>query len=234
MDWSILGYRTKRWRLALSSTHLWLHLVSLDVYAWSSSFRYLASLQVDCYQGHFKRSVCLDQLKSVDIIKTKILFHATEFVAFDALTSSMKKDPNFLSPRAFLIASYALCGFGNISSAGINIGIMVALAPNRSVDIIQLVPRALIVGIIATLSTACIAGKFLIRLGLHIPWAMLLIIYTHVNQVSLVKHTLTLTHNHINITNDETSKQKEHKRVSGFQFSINLLGQISPPSGKVS
>lgn len=85
----------------------------------------------------------------------------TEFVAFDALTSSVREDPNFLSPRAFLIASYALCGFGNISSAGINIGIMVALAPNRSVDIIQLVPRALIVGIVATLSTASIAGKLI-------------------------------------------------------------------------
>jgi nucleoside permease NupC len=85
-------------------------------------------------------------------------WYILEFVAFDALTSQAKADPTFISQRAQLIASYALCGFGNLASGGISIGILAALAPNRMVDIVRLAPRALITGVIATLSTACIAG----------------------------------------------------------------------------
>lgn len=53
----------------------------------------------------------------------------------------------------------ALCGFGNLASGGINIGILTALAPNRGADIVRITPRALATGIIATLSTACVAGE---------------------------------------------------------------------------
>lgn len=86
-----------------------------------------------------------------------------EFVAFDSLASQTKANPEWISGRAQLIASYALCGFGNLASGGISIGILAALAPNRMVDIVRLAPRALITGVIATLSTACIAGKSPIR-----------------------------------------------------------------------
>lgn len=70
----------------------------------------------------------------------------------------MDADPNFLSPRAFKIASYALCGFGNISSVGINIGVLSAIAPKRAADIVKLAPSALLTGILVTLSSAAIAG----------------------------------------------------------------------------
>lgn len=83
----------------------------------------------------------------------------SEFVAFDSLASQTKADPTWISGRAQLIASYALCGFGNLASGGISIGILAALAPNRMVDIVRLAPRALVTGIVATLSTACIAGE---------------------------------------------------------------------------
>jgi CNT family concentrative nucleoside transporter len=81
-----------------------------------------------------------------------------EFVAFASLADQTKANPDWISGRAQLIASYALCGFGNLASGGISIGILAALAPGRMVDIVRLAPRALITGIIATLSTACIAG----------------------------------------------------------------------------
>ena len=82
-----------------------------------------------------------------------------EFVAFDSLATQTAANPEWISGRAQLIASYALCGFGNLASGGISIGILAALAPNRMVDIVRLAPRALITGIVATLSTACIAGE---------------------------------------------------------------------------
>jgi CNT family concentrative nucleoside transporter len=83
----------------------------------------------------------------------------TEFVAFASLAEQTALDPTWISGRAQLIASYALCGFGNLASGGISIGILAALAPNRMIDIVRLAPRALVIGIIATLSTACIAGE---------------------------------------------------------------------------
>lgn len=66
--------------------------------------------------------------------------------------------PNPLSKRAEVIVSYALCGFGNLSSVGINIGVMSAIAPKRSAEIVRLAPSALITGILVTLSSAAVAG----------------------------------------------------------------------------
>ncbi|KAJ9112877.1 hypothetical protein QFC19_000432 [Naganishia cerealis] len=80
------------------------------------------------------------------------------FVAFDQIATNAKADPLWVSERAQLICRYAVCGFGNLASAGINIGILVAMAPNKADRIIRLTPRALFTGILATLSTACVAG----------------------------------------------------------------------------
>lgn len=62
------------------------------------------------------------------------------------------------SQRAFTIVSYALCGFGNFSSVGINIGVMSAIAPRRSAEIVRLAPSAFVTGILVTLSSAAVAG----------------------------------------------------------------------------
>jgi len=84
-------------------------------------------------------------------------FVANEFVAYLELTTIMASgDP--LSERARTIASYALCGFGNLGSLGIQIGVLSALAPSRSKVIATLAPSALICGFIATMQTAGIAG----------------------------------------------------------------------------
>ncbi len=90
------------------------------------------------------------------LIATKIV--ANEFVAYLDYSTAKAADPLFVSERAQLIARYALCGFGNIASGGIQLGILTALAPNKSAAIVRLIPRALVTGIIATLSTAAVAG----------------------------------------------------------------------------
>lgn len=63
-----------------------------------------------------------------------------------------------LSPRSRLIATYALCGFGNIGSLGTQIGVLSQIAPGRSGDVSRLAISALITGVLATLSSATIAG----------------------------------------------------------------------------
>ncbi|KAH3721345.1 hypothetical protein DPMN_064267 [Dreissena polymorpha] len=63
-----------------------------------------------------------------------------------------------LSDRSTVIATYALCGFSNLSSIGIMIGALGAMAPNRKGAITQVVVRAMIAGNVACFMTACIAG----------------------------------------------------------------------------
>ena len=64
---------------------------------------------------------------------------------------------NPLSPRAFNIASYSLCGFANLSSLGIQIGVLSALAPSQAKTIVRVATSAMICGYISTLQTAGIA-----------------------------------------------------------------------------
>jgi CNT family concentrative nucleoside transporter len=66
-----------------------------------------------------------------------------------------------LDPRSFTIATFALCGFANLSSIGIQIGGIGALAPNRRHDLARLGMRAMIAGTLANYVTATIAGFLL-------------------------------------------------------------------------
>ncbi|KAG5990418.1 hypothetical protein E4U54_004111, partial [Claviceps lovelessii] len=79
-----------------------------------------------------------------------------EYKAFTDLTT--QSDYQNLSPRSRLIATYALCGFGNIGSLGIQIGILGQLAPSRGGDVSQLALSALVSGVTATLTSAAVAG----------------------------------------------------------------------------
>ncbi|KAL6415560.1 uncharacterized protein AUP68_02124 [Ilyonectria robusta] len=96
-----------------------------------------------------------DILKVAKLIAEKII--TNEYNAFAALTDS-KGDYTTLSPRSRLIATYALCGFGNIGSLGIQIGILGQLAPSRGGDVSSLALSALASGVLATLTSASVAG----------------------------------------------------------------------------
>ncbi|MGC1651034.1 MAG: nucleoside transporter C-terminal domain-containing protein [Candidatus Sulfotelmatobacter sp.] len=80
-----------------------------------------------------------------------------ELVAFKAL-GPMKAT---LDPRSFTIATFALCGFANLSSIGIQIGGIGALAPNKRGELARLGVRAMLAGTMANLMSASIAGMLL-------------------------------------------------------------------------
>jgi CNT family concentrative nucleoside transporter len=80
-----------------------------------------------------------------------------EFVAFQKLGPI--KDT--LDPRSFIIATYALCGFANFSSIGIQIGGIGSLAPNRRSDLARLGLKAVLAGTLANFMSAAIAGMLL-------------------------------------------------------------------------
>jgi len=80
-----------------------------------------------------------------------------EFVAYSQL-GPLKAS---LDPKSFTIATYALCGFANFSSIGIQIGGIGALAPERRHDLARLGLRAMLAGTFANFLTATIAGMLL-------------------------------------------------------------------------
>ena len=80
----------------------------------------------------------------------------TELIAFGDLTNYIKND--LLSERSAIIASYALCGFANVGSIGIQLGGIGAMAPERRGDLSKLVFKAMIGGALASWLTASIAG----------------------------------------------------------------------------
>jgi len=80
-----------------------------------------------------------------------------ELVAFSML-GPMKAA---LDPRSFTIATFALCGFANLSSIGIQIGGIGALAPNKKGELARLGIRAMLAGTMANLMSASIAGMLL-------------------------------------------------------------------------
>jgi len=69
-----------------------------------------------------------------------------------------KEVPNFMTERSYKLAAFALTGFANFASVGIQLGGIGAMAPERRHDLARLGGRALFVGFVATLLNAAIAG----------------------------------------------------------------------------
>ena len=84
-------------------------------------------------------------------VKTAI----NEFVAY---VNMAQLPAGAFTERTSLIIIYSLCGFANFASLGIVIGGLTALAPDRRQDVIELAPRALIAGTLATLMTGAVIG----------------------------------------------------------------------------
>jgi len=85
----------------------------------------------------------------------------TELVAYSHL-GEMAKDPEIvMSQRSAIICSYALCGFANFASIGIQIGGIGGIAPDRIKDLSKIGLRAMIGGSLAAFMTATIAGALI-------------------------------------------------------------------------
>ncbi|MBT6599874.1 MAG: NupC/NupG family nucleoside CNT transporter, partial [Bacteroidetes Order II. Incertae sedis bacterium] len=102
-------------------------------------------------------------IPTVDIVSfgsllgTKII--ANEFVAYLNLAGAI--GTGALHPKTIIMATFALCGFANLSSIAIQIGGIGPLAPERTSDLAKLGVRAVLAGTFANLMTATIAGILL-------------------------------------------------------------------------
>ena len=97
------------------------------------------------------------------LLGTKVSIN--EFVAYSQLVTERPGDAasaaHFLDPRSAKMAAYALCGFANFASIGIQIGGISALAPERKSDLSRLAFKCMIAGAFASWMTATIAAPFL-------------------------------------------------------------------------
>jgi len=87
-----------------------------------------------------------------------------EFVAYQGLAQTIQAtDPALMlqDPRSAKLAAYALCGFANFSSIGIQLGGISALIPERKGELSKLAFRAMLGGALACWMTATVAGAFL-------------------------------------------------------------------------
>ncbi|MEM9162361.1 MAG: nucleoside transporter C-terminal domain-containing protein, partial [Cyanobacteria bacterium P01_F01_bin.4] len=82
-----------------------------------------------------------------------------EFIAYLDLQTLIEE--NAISERSIIITTYALCGFANVGSIGIQIGGIGGIAPNRQADLAKIGVRAMVAGTLACFMTACIAGILL-------------------------------------------------------------------------
>jgi len=85
----------------------------------------------------------------------------TEFIAYIDLGQLVDKATPVLSDRGAVISSYALCGFANFASIGIQIGGIGGIAPKRIGDLASLGFKAMIAGVIAACMTGAVAGVML-------------------------------------------------------------------------
>ncbi|MEO8051387.1 MAG: nucleoside transporter C-terminal domain-containing protein [Acidobacteriota bacterium] len=90
-----------------------------------------------------------------NLLGTRLILN--EFVAF----VDLGKIRDTLDPKSFVIATYALCGFANLSSVAIQVGGIGALAPSRKSDVARLGMKAVAAGTMANFMSACIAGMLL-------------------------------------------------------------------------
>lgn len=89
---------------------------------------------------------------------------ATEFVAYLSLGEAINPadgSPSTITPRTAAIATYALCGFANFASIGIQIGGLSAIAPERRSDLAKLALRAMCAGAMACWMTGAVASLFI-------------------------------------------------------------------------
>lgn len=87
-------------------------------------------------------------------------FILNEFISYLHLSQALNEGQD-ISPRAVVLSTYAMCGFANIGSIGIQLGGIGGIAPQRRGDLARLGLRALIAGTVASFMTACVAGILL-------------------------------------------------------------------------
>jgi concentrative nucleoside transporter, CNT family len=134
------------------------------LFGWLGSFVGLPQLSLDLVFAYLLAPVAwLMGIPWADCFEVGILLGKktvlNEFIAYLDLQQMITEAA--ISQRSVVIATYALCGFSNFASIGIQIGGIGGIAPSRQQDLAKLGMSAMIGGSLACFMTACIAGFLL-------------------------------------------------------------------------
>lgn len=133
---------------------MWSGVIEGDYMSWTP-WSLQGALGVVFWPIAFVMGVPVDDCAAVAaLLGEKMILN--EFVAYIHLSGEIAAGE--LSHRAVVISTYALCGFANLGSIGIQIGGIGGVAPDRRSDLAKLGMRAMIAGTLAAFMTACVAG----------------------------------------------------------------------------
>jgi len=123
--------------------------------------QYKADIAAVCKHVLSSNTINVEEAKKLYDAKLFTTQDAAKFLHYKTLIqqgNSHAYHISGLSKKALAIGSFALCGFANLSSVGIQIGGIGELAPERRKDLAKLGLRALLCGTLASYLSACIAG----------------------------------------------------------------------------
>lgn len=159
INWAALGFDTEVWNLAVESGSTWNQTITAATGGRFEGFSFTYTLALCFAPVAWIIGVTTEDITLIgQLLGLKTVIN--EFVAYDVFRG-IQADPSIvLSPKSTLIAAYALCGFANFASIGIQVGGIGAIAPGQRKNLTDLGLIALLGGTVACLMTGCIAGLF--------------------------------------------------------------------------
>ena len=142
---------------AIKPSLLWLGIPTDALRAWPDDLSLSKLLGWLFSPAAFLIGVEPDDVQTVgSLLGSKLAVN--EHFAYLQFKALKEANPDFMSLRSQILTAYALTGFANFASVGIQLGGIGAIAPGRHQDLARLGGRALFVGFVATLVNAAIAG----------------------------------------------------------------------------
>lgn len=162
-NWAAMGFDNKAWEAASLSGDTWNQSIAAATNNRFEGFSFTYLLALLFAPVAWIIGIPMQDITIVgQLLGLKTVIN--EFVAYDVFQSyqaaARAGEVTTLSPKSTLIAAYALCGFANFASIGIQVGGIGAIAPGQRRTLTELGMIALIGGTVACLMTGAIAGIF--------------------------------------------------------------------------
>lgn len=163
INWVAMGFNGEAWDAAIASGDTWNQQISASSSGRFNGFSFTYLLALLFAPVAWVIGVPMQDITIVgQLLGLKTVIN--EFVAYDVFQGVLKSaaagEGVGLAPKTTLIAAYALCGFANFASIGIQIGGIGAIAPGQRRTLTELGMLALLGGTVACLMTGAIAGLF--------------------------------------------------------------------------
>ena len=159
VNWAFMGFDNAQWDAATATQDTWNQTIATSTGGRFEGFSFTYLLALCFAPVAWIIGVTTEDITLIgQLLGLKTVIN--EFVAYDVFRGIQASGDVTLSPKSTLIAAYALCGFANFASIGIQVGGISAIAPGQRKNLTDLGLIALLGGTIACLMTGCIAGLF--------------------------------------------------------------------------